>query len=258
MGACFVIQPFDKGPFDKRYADVVAPAIRSAGLEPYRVDQDPAASVPIEQIEAGIRNASVCLADISSDNPNVWYEVGFAFGARKEVVLVSSAGARPHFPFDIQHRHVLTYQTDSPRDFADLSGRITARLTAVLNKEATVAAVASPLAPVHGLEAHELVALVALGQNASTPEDPVAVYQIRQDIERAGFTPIAATLALGSLLKKQLVVFSQEESDYQGNSFPAYRLSGEGFNWLTANLDKLALVKPPKLPTVSADDDVPF
>ncbi|MBU0719064.1 MAG: hypothetical protein KJ749_12505 [Planctomycetes bacterium] len=42
MGRCFVIQPFDDGgEFDKRYEDVFLPAIRDAGLEPYRVDRDP-------------------------------------------------------------------------------------------------------------------------------------------------------------------------------------------------------------------------
>ena len=40
MGRCFVIQPFDQGPFDKRYDDVFAPAICDAGLEPYRVDRN--------------------------------------------------------------------------------------------------------------------------------------------------------------------------------------------------------------------------
>ena len=34
MPTCFVIQPFDKGPFDKRYDDVLDPAIRAALLEP--------------------------------------------------------------------------------------------------------------------------------------------------------------------------------------------------------------------------------
>lgn len=61
MGTCFVIQPFDKGAFDKRYAEILAPAVEAAGLEPYRVDQDPAASILIDQIENGIRNARVCL-----------------------------------------------------------------------------------------------------------------------------------------------------------------------------------------------------
>jgi hypothetical protein len=76
MPTCFVIQPFDDGPFDKRYEDVFVPAIRAAGMEPYRVDRDPAASIPIEDIEKGIRSAGACLADISEPNQNVWFELG--------------------------------------------------------------------------------------------------------------------------------------------------------------------------------------
>ena len=78
MATCFVIQPFDQGKFDKRYADVYKPSIEAAGLEPYRVDKDPGVLVPIEAIERGIRSSAICLADITSDNPNVWYELGKA------------------------------------------------------------------------------------------------------------------------------------------------------------------------------------
>lgn len=39
MPTCFVIQPFDAGPYDKRYDDAFVPAISDAGLEPYRVDR---------------------------------------------------------------------------------------------------------------------------------------------------------------------------------------------------------------------------
>jgi hypothetical protein len=41
MPRCFVIQPFDDGgPYDKRYKDVLLPAIKDADLEPYRIDED--------------------------------------------------------------------------------------------------------------------------------------------------------------------------------------------------------------------------
>lgn len=49
MSKCFVIQPFDKGRYDKCYEDVFAPAIHDAGLEPYRVDRDPGVTIPIEE-----------------------------------------------------------------------------------------------------------------------------------------------------------------------------------------------------------------
>ena len=82
MPTCFIIQPFDAGKFDKRFEDVYEPAIRAAGVEPYRVDRDPGVDVPIDAIEDCIRGAAVCLADITTDNPNVWYELGVRHGLR--------------------------------------------------------------------------------------------------------------------------------------------------------------------------------
>src|SRR5664279_2210754 len=120
MATCFIIQPFDDGPYDKRFDDVLKPAVEAAGLEPYRVDRDPRVSVPIEHIESGIRNADACLADITTDNPNVWFELGFAIASQKEVVLICAANKRQRFPFDIQHRNVITYSTESASDFEDL------------------------------------------------------------------------------------------------------------------------------------------
>lgn len=77
MATCFVMQPFDGGTFDRRYDDVFAPAIRDAELDPYRVDQDPKVSIPIQEIESGIRESQICLAEITQDNPNVWFELGY-------------------------------------------------------------------------------------------------------------------------------------------------------------------------------------
>ena len=134
MGRCFVMQPFDGGPFDARYEDVFVPAIKDAGLEPYRVDRDPGVTIPIDEIEAGIRSADVCLAEISLDKPNVWYELGFAIASQKEVVLVCIEDRRTSFPFDVQHRTIIRYRTDSPRDFETVKEKVTARLKAILAK----------------------------------------------------------------------------------------------------------------------------
>ena len=89
MPVCFVIQPFDAGKFDKRFDDVYKPAIEAANLEAYRVDRDPAVDVPIEAIEQGIRNATVCLADITTDNPNVGTLKVFVIEAESLVLFCS-------------------------------------------------------------------------------------------------------------------------------------------------------------------------
>src|SRR3954469_17738832 len=102
MPNCFLIQPFDGSIFDKRFRDVLAPAVRDAELEPYRVDQDPGVSIPIEAIERGIREAAVCLAEITTDNPNVWFELGYALACGKDVVMVCAERERAKkFPFDV-------------------------------------------------------------------------------------------------------------------------------------------------------------
>jgi nucleoside 2-deoxyribosyltransferase len=129
---CFLIQPFDKGQFDKRCKDIFEPAIKKAGLEPYRVDQDISATVLIETIEREIKSATVCLADISTDNPNVWYELGFALALEKPVVIVCEK-QREKFPFDIQHRSIIQYATESSSDFEELKQKITDKILAFLN-----------------------------------------------------------------------------------------------------------------------------
>ena len=83
MDKCFVIQPFDKDKFDKRFEDIFKPAIIKADLEPYRIDQDLTVRIPIEEIEKGIKESAICFAEITTDNPNVWYELGFAFASEK-------------------------------------------------------------------------------------------------------------------------------------------------------------------------------
>src|SRR5688500_4903361 len=101
MSNCFIIQPFDGGRFDKRFQDVFEPAVAESGLTPYRVDKDPNVTIPIEDIESNIRSAVVCLADITLDNPNVWFELGFAIASNKPVVLVCGDERTSRFPFDV-------------------------------------------------------------------------------------------------------------------------------------------------------------
>jgi hypothetical protein len=140
LATCFVIQPFDEGgKFDKRYADVFEPGIRDAGLDPYRVDNDPSVTIPIDEIQDGIRRASVCLADITLDNPNVWFELGYALASDKEICLICSEERTGKYPFDVQHRTITKYRVGSKSDFDTLQSTITDRLKAILEKSATLA-----------------------------------------------------------------------------------------------------------------------
>ena len=256
MEKCFMIQPFDQGPFDKRYDDVFEPAIREAGFEPYRVDQDPGVTIPIDDIAAGIQSCGACLAEITTNNPNVWYELGYAIASQQEVVLVCSDGRNENFPFDVRHRSIIKYKTESSQDFERLRTQIVEKLKALQQKKAQLDQVAqlSPVAKFEGLEQHEIGTLIAVAEWINDPDDSVRPERIREDMRRAGFTNLAATLGLNALRKKKMLE-SFSDTDSYGNRFTAYRMTDRGMDWLLENQDKLTLRQGPPLPD---DDDVPF
>jgi hypothetical protein len=248
------------------------PAIESAGLEPYRVDRDPTVTVPIDAIEDGIRQAVACVADITTDNPNVWFELGFALACRKPVVLICSSERTSRFPFDIQHRHIVTYNTDSPSDFDRLRGDVIERVAAAVAKESRVQALAqSSLRDTEGLEPHEIAALVIIAESDLDPDSFPSATALKQDMRKAGYTELATVLAVNSLRSKKLVTGTQVQQ-FNSDSYTAYCLLEAGTEWLLANRGRLALtepsrVKPPRnggqqvefpdaLP--GEDDDLPF
>lgn len=258
MGRCFVIQPFDKDTFDKRYKDVFVPAIQNAGLEPYRVDEDPKVDIPIETIEKEIQNAEVCLAEITTDNPNVWYEVGFAFATGRGVALICSEERQSRLPFDTQHRAVIKYGAGSPSDFATLGRKITDRLKALVAKNIEFKRVAtlSPLKPTTGLAPQEIAVLVAIAQNQLTPGSLVYQHVVVQEMDRMGYNALASALALHSLREKQWIEYATGTDD-EGSEFQGYCVKTVGMTWLMANQGSLVLRKEDNR-SQSGQSPVPF
>ncbi|GAG06220.1 unnamed protein product, partial [marine sediment metagenome] len=190
MGKCFVMQPFDKGPFDKRYEDVIVPAIKKTGLEPYRVDRDPSVSIPISDIESGIRSADVCLADITTDNPNIWFELGYTIACNQLVILICSDSRNTPFPFDVQHRSITKYKTESQRDFEQLKQDIIARIKAAVERREKIGRLSIPssIADIEGLSQYEMAALVTIVENINGPKCWISIGMIIENMIGAGFT----------------------------------------------------------------------
>jgi nucleoside 2-deoxyribosyltransferase len=261
-GRCCVFQPFDKGALDKRYEDTVAPAIVAAELEPYRVDRDDGAAIPVDTLHDEIRAATICLADVTTRNPNVMYEVGYAIASGKDVVLICSTQQATNYPFDIQHRGIIQYALDSASDFDHLKNAITSRIKSLLKKQAATQEIVSvsPLKSTHGLQPNEVAALALVMANVDSSRDSVSTGTIKQDMQKAGYTRLATQLALTRLARMQFVE-ATEDADYNGNPFVCYRMLEEGENWLLENQEKLELrvaPRPSRPQTNPLDDDVPF
>jgi hypothetical protein len=259
MSDCFVIQPFDGGKFDKRFHDVFKPAIEDAGLKAYRVDYDPAVEVPIEAIEQGIRKAALCFADITTDNPNVWYELGFAYAAGTPVVMVCSkerSGRR--FPFDVQHRAIIMYEVEAPSDFDELKGKITSRINAMLGQGAALKEIAKQeqIALIQGLTHPELLVLaVALG-SMYVPGAAVSLYLIKRDVEKT-LTSAGYTLALRRLQNREFARVD-EVNDYNGDLYPALLLTEKAWTWIDSNDSLFAITRASQSAANLSEDESPF
>lgn len=259
MSTCFVIQPFDSGKFDKRFDDVYRPAIEAAGLDAYRVDRDPGVDVPIDAIEEGIRTATICLADITTDNPNVWYELGFAFAAGRPVVMVCSK-ERPDkkYPFDIQHRAIVSYGADSPSDFDALKASLTARIKALLTKGETLRQIEEQeqVSPIEGLTQPELFVLAEIAGSIFMPHSGVSVYSVKNEVERV-FTGFGFSLGLRRLISRGFVEI-KDEADHNGEPYDVVRLTDKAWAWIEGHEDLFVIRRPSKKAINPLSDDVPF
>jgi hypothetical protein len=260
MPTCFVVQPFDSDKYDQRFDEIYSVAITDAGLEPYRVDRDHSVAIPIADIESAIRNSAVCFADISEDNPNVWFEFGYAIASGKEVLIVCDIAKRDRFPFDVQHRKIIRYRTASPSDFTKLQSEITLGLKHALERSQKVQRLEDTIiAPSDGLDEFEVALCATIAAATDPGESRLSLYQAKQAMERLGYTGLAIQFAFRKLQQKGFIQMV-EEHEYNGEPFAAIELQGVAWAWLMENQNRF-LMKSPKQKASGAmaiDDDVPF
>jgi hypothetical protein len=110
--SCFVMMPF-AAPLGNYYEKVYKPAIEKAGLKPVRADAEIFGTGKImDQVWSGINAAKVLVAEMTTRNPNVFYELGLAHALKKPVVLISSNEG--DVPFDLKHIRVIYYDVTDP------------------------------------------------------------------------------------------------------------------------------------------------
>lgn len=257
MKNCFVIQPFDNDKFDKRYSDTFEPAIAKAGYNSYRVDKDNSVTIPIEDIESKIKESEICFAEISTDNPNVWYELGYAFACGKNVIMVCSDERVGKFPFDIQHKFIIRYKTGSVSDFNELSEKITNKISAIQHKIKTVETLQqTPVKETKGLKSHEIALLIVLMENTISNSDYMSFDYLKGEMRKSGYTEIASSVGVRSLAKLELLEIATEFDQWNnGQEYTVCKLTKSGENWILDNQDKLEFRMKED---VYKDDDIPF
>ncbi len=126
---CFVMMPF-KSPFDVYYTSIYKPAIKDSKLVPVRADDLFRPSAIVSDLWQMIQDAEVILAELTTKNANVFYELGLSHAVGKPVILVSET--MDDVPFDLQQLRVLLYDKDDPNWGDKLKADITSSINETL------------------------------------------------------------------------------------------------------------------------------
>jgi hypothetical protein len=124
---CFVVMPFGAKPdprggpdidFNRIYEAGIRPAIEDAGMEPCRADGELAGGLIDQAMYERIVLAEYVVADLSTINPNVMYELGVRHMARPATTLPIFAIGHA-LPFDVSHTRGLPYQLGAQNVLGD-------------------------------------------------------------------------------------------------------------------------------------------
>lgn len=105
----FVIMQFSE-EYNNLYAEVIKPICESYGLDCERADEFYTSTPIIADVIKSLTDCSIIIAEISPDNPNVFYEVGYAHAIKKPTILLCDKKKREKLPFDISGFRTLFYE----------------------------------------------------------------------------------------------------------------------------------------------------
>ena len=104
----FVAMPF-KSELDDTSHYGIHNAVRAAGFLCERADLTPFVGDVLQWIQNRIRTSSLVIADLTDANPNVYLEVGYAWGCGVPVILLTQTTA--HLMFDVRGQRCLVYSS---------------------------------------------------------------------------------------------------------------------------------------------------
>jgi guanylate kinase len=109
-GGCFVLMPF-RPDFPPIFENHIVPVCHGLGITVTRADGIFSARPFMDDIREAVATASVIIADLTDNNPNVFYELGICHALGKNVILITQDR---EVPSDVRHIRHLLYQYTPP------------------------------------------------------------------------------------------------------------------------------------------------
>ena len=146
---CFVDMSFGKKKdpytgievdFDQIYEKAIKPAIIGANLEPLRGDEEKSGGIIHQAMFARLLLSEYVIADLTTANANVYYELGIRHAARPFTTILLHGNLHP-LPFDIAPNRTYMYNIEKDGTISDksclqLKEGIRARLDTIINNGA--------------------------------------------------------------------------------------------------------------------------
>lgn len=111
------------------FDDGIAPACEAAGYEPKRIDRHEHANRIDDEIIAMLRRSRFCIADLTGQRQNVYYEAGYAQGFGLPVIWSCRMGEENDVKFDTRQYNLLSWEKNKLGDF---QRRLQSRIEAVI------------------------------------------------------------------------------------------------------------------------------
>lgn len=131
---CFVLMPFTE--FHLQYFNgIIVPAVEAMGLKAKKADDIYGTAPIVEDIWHAIWSAKVVIADVTSKNPNVNYELGLCHALGVPTILITQS--MDDVPFDYKQLRCIVYNTRDVNWQEKLSDNIKKTIGALFNARTT-------------------------------------------------------------------------------------------------------------------------
>lgn len=118
---------------DQVYKYIIQPVCVETGFEAVRVDMLNKADTITETIIDHLINSELVIADITSNNPNAFYEMGYRSALRKPIIYLRSSEEK--IPFDISSIRVFDYNLSDLDSVDKIKKRLQQTIEAMVFEE---------------------------------------------------------------------------------------------------------------------------